>query len=310
MIDWYSSNIVLIQSTLTTLLMALSIQVPMRAGVFSFAGVGAFGIGGYGAAMLMIHAELGTVPSVLIATLIGGVVVFLLGLVIAKLTGLYLAMATVAFTLIVAVLAVNGGELTGGASGLFGALGDITTLGLFVVAVVVVALLTLTERGSIGRQLDTVREDPELANSLGIQVNFYRRMSFLVSGLLGGLSGALTTLLRSTITPAEVNFHLIVLALTIIVVGGSGSWIGALLGTVIFVWLPTWLTVVSEWEELIYGVLVTVAAIFLPKGVLGVIQNTWHRYRSRRLKAEAGLTGVGAEESTTELALDLGKGKS
>src|SRR5690606_41259023 len=47
MSDWYSMNVVLIQTTLTTLLLALSIQVPIRFGVFSFAGVGAFGIGGY-----------------------------------------------------------------------------------------------------------------------------------------------------------------------------------------------------------------------------------------------------------------------
>ncbi len=75
-----------------------------------------------------------------------------------------------------------------------------------------------------------------------------------------------------------------VLALTVIVVGGSGSWVGALIGSIIFVWLPTWLDFVSEWEELIYGVLVTLAAIFLPKGILGVIRDLIHRWQSSRAK--------------------------
>lgn len=296
MSGWYFSNIVLIQATMTTLLLALSIQVPMRVGVFSFAGVGAFGIGGYAAAISMTRGGLGTVPAVAIGTILSGVVVFVLGLLIARLTGLYLAMATVAFTLIIAVLAVNGGDFTGGASGIFGALGDITTLSLVIISIVVVAGLTLTERGGLGRQLDAVREDPELANSLGISVTFHRRMSFLISGVLGGLAGALTTLLRSTITPAEVNFHLVVLALTIIVVGGSGSWIGALVGSIVFVWLPTWLTFVAEWEELVYGVIVTLAAIFLPKGLFGLARDQFHRYRSRRIKREAGLTDTAPKE--------------
>ncbi len=62
MIDWYNSNSVLLQTTLTTLLLALSIQVSMRVGVFSFAGIGAFGIGGYLAAIGMTKWQLETIP--------------------------------------------------------------------------------------------------------------------------------------------------------------------------------------------------------------------------------------------------------
>lgn len=283
--DWYSMNVVLIQTTLTTLLLALSIQVPLRFGVFSFAGVGAFGIGGYTSAMLMVHGLWTTWPAVLGGMLAAGVVVYVLGLLVQRLTGLYMGMATIAFTLIVSVLAVNGGDWTGGAMGLYGALGEITTTHIVLAVIAVVLVLAWTERGGLGRRVDTVREDPELANALGINVNNYRRMSFLVSGLIGGLAGAITTLLRSTITPAEVNFHLVIVALTAIVVGGARSWIGALIGAVIFVWLPTWLSFVEEWEKVAYGFVVALAAIYLPNGVLGVIKDAWHQYRTRDERA-------------------------
>ncbi|GGD06589.1 branched-chain amino acid ABC transporter permease [Nocardioides daphniae] len=285
MSDWYYMNVVLIQTTLTTLLLALSIQVPLRFGVFSFAGIGAFGIGGYGGAMAMVHLEWSTWPSVLVGTLAAGVAVFLLGLVVQRLTGLYMGMATIAFTLIVSVVAVNGGDLTGGAGGLYGALGEITMTHIVVVVVAVIALLAFTEARGLGRRIDTVREDPELANALGIDVANYRRLSFLVSGLLGGLAGAITTLLRSTITPAEVNFHLVIVALTAIVVGGARSWLGALIGAVIFVWLPTWLSFVQEWEKVAYGFIVAAAAIYLPNGVLGVAKDLLHRFRTREERA-------------------------
>lgn len=282
MMDWYASNAVVIEATMTTLLLALSIQMPLRMGVFSFAGVGCFGIGGYTAAIAFTQFGISTWPAVLLGTVFAGVACYLLGLLIQKLTGLYLAMATVAFTLIIAVIATNGGTLTGGASGIFGAVGGIENWHVFILLAIVIAGLAFSEMGALGRKVDTVREDPELAAALGINVAKYRQLTFLFSGLIGGLAGAVTTLLRSTITPAEVNFHLIVVALTVIIIGGFGSWIGALIGAIFVTWLPTFVSAVAQWEPLIYGALVTVAAIFLPKGVLGLIKDLLQKWRSRR----------------------------
>lgn len=285
MMDWYLANIVLVQSTLTTLLLALSLQVPLRVGVFSFAGVGCYGIGGYAAAIAMTRYELSTFESIAVGTVLAGVIGFLLGLVIQRLTGLYLGMATIAFTLIVSVVAVNGGDFTGGASGLFGALGDLDTVHILATVLVVVALLTLSELGSMGRRVEAVGENPELALALGVNVARYRLAAFGVSGVLGGLAGAFTILLRSTITPDAVNFHLVVLALTVIIVGGSRSWVGALIGSIIFVWLPSFLDFVGEWEAVIYGVIVALAAIFLPEGVVGLVVDTYRKLQRRRYGA-------------------------
>lgn len=281
MTGWYASNVVLIQATMTTMLLALSLQIPMRIGVFSFAGIGAFGIGGYSAAIAIVHLGWSTYPAIALGVVTGAVATFLLGLIVQRLDGLYLGMATLAFTLIVAVVAVNGGALTGGAAGLFGAVGDIDELQILIMLVVVIAGVAYFELGSRGRRSDAVREDPSLAAAMGVSVARYRRVAFLASGAVGGLAGGITTLLRTSITPAEVNFHLIVLALTVIVVGGTGSWVGVLIGSVIFVWLPTWLSFVSEWEDIIYGVIVVIAAIFLPNGLLGIAKSLIRRIRSR-----------------------------
>ncbi len=99
-------------------------------------------------------------------------------------------------------------------------------------------LVALSELGRTGRRVNAVREDPELAASIGIQVRRYRLVAFVVSGALGGVAGSLNTLVRSTVAPLDIGFGLIVLALTMIIVGGSLSWKGALLGAVIFTWLP------------------------------------------------------------------------
>jgi branched-chain amino acid transport system permease protein len=279
---WYFSNLVLIQSTLTGLVMALSVQVPLRMGVFSFAGVGSYGIGGYTAALLVIHQQMGALEAIAIAVVVTAVVGLLLGLVIARLAGLYLAMATVAFDLIISVIATNGGTFTGSSTGLYGVLSDFTMPMMFTLTLIAVVLVILSEHGKIGRRVHAVRDDQQLAASAGINVRGYRIAAFVVSGALGGLAGGMNVMVRTTIGPLDIGFHLIVLALTMIIVGGAMSWKGAVIGAIIFTWLPPSLEFVGEWQHLLYGIIVAVAAVLLPRGIHGVFVDITRAIQRRR----------------------------
>ncbi len=297
---WYFSHLVLIQSTFISFLLALSIQVPLRAGVFSFAGVGSYAIGAYAAAILTIRAQLAPVLAIGAGMLIAAAAGYLLALLVARLSGLYLGMATISFALFLGVLATNGGELTGGATGLYGAISTLTTTHVVVVTVVVVLLLAGSERGAYGRRVDAVREDPHLAVSLGIDVTRVRRRVFVVSGALGAAAGGMNSLLRTTVSPETVGFHLVVTALTMIIVGGALSWAGAAIGAVIFTWLPSVLQVVGDWQLVVYGVVVAAAAVWVPNGLLGLAQDGWHRLRTRRRRIPA----EGAAAPVTTVAAD------
>ncbi|WP_028472391.1 branched-chain amino acid ABC transporter permease [Nocardioides alkalitolerans] len=286
MSSFYLTNLVLVQATITGLLLALSIQVPIRMGVFSFAGAGAYGFGCYAGAILVLDYQMAAVPTIVITGLLAGLVVLVVGLLIAKLNGLYLAMATVAFCLIISVVAINGGELTGGSTGRYGVISDFTMGHMFAIGAIALVLVALSERGKLGRRVDAVREDPELAASMGINVRRYRLVAFAVSGVLGGVAGAMNILVRSAVSPLDIGFPLIVLALTMIIVGGSLSWKGAVIGALIFTWLPDLLAVVGEWQELIYGIIVAIAAVLLPRGLYGVYVDT-KRSVLRRRRQEA-----------------------
>jgi branched-chain amino acid transport system permease protein len=280
--DFYNGNLVLIQSTLVGLLMALSIQVPLRMGVFSFGGIGCYGLAAYGSAILTIHYETPPLITIVLAALVSGVVSLGLGVLVNRLGGLYLGMATIAFDLIISVVATNGGDLTGGPTGLFGAISDISMTQVFLIALVAVLALALTERGRLGRRVNTVRDDPELASAMGIKVRNYRLGAFVVSGFLGGAAGAINTLLRTTVSPTDIGFSLVVLALTMIIIGGARSWLGALIGAVIFTWLPDILEVVGQWQTIIYGIIVALAAIWVPRGLLGLFTDGWRALQRRR----------------------------
>jgi branched-chain amino acid transport system permease protein len=162
---------------------------------------------------------------------------------------------------------------------------------------VVLTLVALSEIGRTGRRVDAVRDDPELAASVGISVRRYRLVAFVVSGALGGAAGAMNILVRSTVTPQDIGFGLIVLALTMIIVGGARSWKGAVLGAIIFTWLPELLTVVGDWQPLIYGIIVALAAIFLPRGIHGLwVDSRRALQRRRREKAAGGAAGVAGDD--------------
>jgi branched-chain amino acid transport system permease protein len=290
MTTWFASNMVLIEGTFITFLVALSIQVPMRFGVFSFAGVAAYGIGAYTTGVMNTKMQAGTWPAIAAGVLLALIVSLLLAIVVQRLSGLYLAMATIAVTLVVGVVAMNGGELTGGATGLFGVFGSVQLWHIVLICLLVGAGLAWSERGLAGRRIALVRDDPQLAESLGINVGRYRIAAFLISGLLGSLAGGLEIMVRSAIAPANVGFSVVVLALTVVVIGGVRSWAGAAIGAVIFTWLPHLLQGAAQWQHLIYGVLVVLAAVAIPGGILQVasdLRETLLKRRAARRAPEA-----------------------
>lgn len=306
MIDFYNAHLVLIQATFIGLILALSIQVPLRMGVFSFAGAGSYGIGAYAAGLLSIHLNMPALPAMGLTMVGTGLVGLLLGLVIARLSGLYLAMATVAFDLIIGVIAINGGTFTGGSTGLYGVISDFSMLDMVVLSLVALALVAWSEHGTIGRRVHAVRDDQQLAASAGINVRRYRRAAFVAGGALGGLAGAMNVLVRSTVGPLDIGFSLIVLALTMIIVGGAMSWKGAVMGAVIFTWLPNLLDFIGRWQTLVYGIIVALAAILLPRGIHGVFVDLTRSIQRSRRKPAPEAEPAAVEEPSLEPLMQEG----
>lgn len=295
------ANIVLIEGTMTTLLLALSVQYPLRVGVFSLAGVGLYGLGGYTAGVAMTRFGFGTWPAMAIGIALATAVSLLLGLVVHRLNGTYLAMATIAFDLIVVVVAGNLSDLTGGHTGLYGAFGEIALWHVLVITAAVVVAFALSERGGMSRRIDTVHIDPALASSMGINVGRYRLMAFVVSGLVAGAGGALLVLIRTTVTPEVFGFQLVVVALTVVVIGGARSWVGVLIGAIIFTWLPEFIAFAGQWRDVVYGLIVVVAAIYIPGGIWSAVVRA-HRSVRQRHHVAMSAAGPGARDEVLTLA--------
>jgi branched-chain amino acid transport system permease protein len=278
---FYSSHITLFQQTAILIILALSFQVVLRSGVFSFASVGFYGIGAYATANLAKHGVpvFGVLALVVAATAAVG---YALSLPLIRLRGLYLGMVTFAFDEILVVVANNGGKLTGGPVGLFGINLVIGTVALFAIALIAAVLLSQLERRRLGRSLLVLRIDEQLARATGVDVNRQRNFIFALSACLGALAGALNTITTSSIAPSGFGFDLIVAGLTMAVVGGVGTWLGAVIGAVIVVWFPQVFGFVGPYKAIVYGVLVILVVAFEPNGIWGLIQTATRRMRSVR----------------------------
>ncbi|AWB91264.1 branched-chain amino acid ABC transporter permease [Aeromicrobium chenweiae] len=268
--EWVSDNETLLQTVMVYYIFGLSIQVVLRAGVFSLASAGMWAIAGYATAW-MLDRDIAWPLAVAVSLVIVLVVSLLLAIALGRLSGLYLGMATIAFDLIIVSLAYTWESVTGGAIGLYGIPRDVTLLHAVLLAVVATVVVGLLQARAGGRALDALRTDATLASSVGINVPRARIYCIVLSGVLGGLSGAISPLIFGVLGPGDGGFTLVVLGLTIVVIGGSRSWIGAVVGAVIVTFLPEVLTFMDEWSSAVYGVLIVVMVIFAPQGLTSIV---------------------------------------
>ena len=293
MTEWFGQHQALIQTSLIYVLLAFSVQLALRAGVFSFAGVGFFGLGGYATAIMALRG----VPAplaVLIVTLASIVPGYLLAMLLARLRDLYLGMATIAFTLMIGVFASNGKEsITGGPVGLFSIPYWASFPAMLGILVVAAFLMFRLERRNFGRGLAALRENQDLALSVGIDVLKQRRFIFTLGTLLGALSGSLFVLMMTAIDPETASFRLVVSTLTMVILGGVGTWVGPVAGAFIVVWLPVYLGPLEKWSDFIYGLIVVVIAMFAPDGLVAVVKRAWERLRRKSPATTAAMGKAG-----------------
>jgi branched-chain amino acid transport system permease protein len=292
---WFSDNEFLIQAALAISLMAYSFQVAMRSGVFSLAGAGFWGIGGYTTAYFVDHGWR-TAPAIVVALLVSAVIATILALVLGRLRALYLGMASVAFVLLVQIAAVNWQGFTGGAAGLFAIPVTITTWELVVLVLAVSIGLVFFERGARGRRIEALRIDEQLAQSLGVDAKRERMYIFVFSSLLGCLSGCVSAMMFNTLAPEQVGFALIASVLMMVVIGGTSAWWGALIGAFVVTWLPEIFRFADEWRLVLQGVLVIAVVVWAPEGIVGGVRRLRTLITHRRTRPTGTLGGSTAED--------------
>jgi ABC-type branched-subunit amino acid transport system ATPase component/ABC-type branched-subunit amino acid transport system permease subunit len=241
-------------------------------------------LGAYTASILVL-GNLGPPWPVYAALIASGVVGAVVGLVVGlpalRLRTFYFAMTTLGFATIVTQLVLAWTSVTGGGIGVPGPVLPWpfdTTAGLYAFCLATAALCTWATsniaHSRFGRALVALRDAEVAAEATGISKPNLLMSVFLVSGAMAGLAGALFATLQSYITPDAFTFDLTILFFIAILVGGRGSIIGPLLGTIILTVLPEFAAPLVAWSTFLYAVLLLVIVLVIPGGIADVLDFT------------------------------------
>lgn len=245
-----------------------------------------YGIGAYTSALLMMKLGLPFIPAFLLAVAFSGFMGFVIGIPALRLSGHYFAIATLGFQGIVVLLIVNLVDLTRGPMGLPGipSPGSLQFLGttlhfhdklvyyyLVVAVVCMVLLLTRNLLGyKFGHAFIATREDPLLAASIGVQPRKYRMLAFVISAAMAGGAGSLYAHYALFISPDSFHLGESIYVATMVILGGKGTIVGPSIGAVLLTALPEVLRFAGGLQFVIYGLLLMLVVIFMPKGVVGL----------------------------------------
>jgi branched-chain amino acid transport system permease protein len=247
----------------------------MSLGQAAFLGIGAY-VGAIG--MKMGLPFFAVLPMAAVACFAVGLA---LGFPALRVQHHYLAFATLGFNVLVFLIMRNEEHLTGGTFGISG-IPRPSLLGVsfdgalayfwftLVATLVVMGLLWWLLRSPWGRAFAALRDNPIRAESLGVNITAYTLLAFAIGATCAGIAGVYFASLVQFIEPAPFHVAQSLMMLLGVIVGGSGRFLGPVLGTVIIILLPEWLRGMQNWYLAVFGVLVVMLMIWLPGGLLSI----------------------------------------
>jgi branched-chain amino acid transport system permease protein len=278
----YILNLCVVAGVYAIAVMGLGILLGY-AGQMSLCQAAFFGIGAYVSGWLTTVAGWTFWESVPAAMLICACVGWCVGYPCLRLSGHYLALATIGFGIITQLVLINWKSFTNGSDGMSGipapSIGTFTfdsygayfyiVLACVVAAAYVAARIKATR---VGRALEAIRENELAAGAMGIDTTRYKILAFVLAGAYAGLAGALLAHSIKFISPDSYSFDQSVVFLVMLIIGGSSSIGGAILGAVLLTFLPEVLRPLKNSYIMVYGAAVIAMIIFMPQGLAGLLR--------------------------------------
>lgn len=261
-----------------TIIMVTSLNLVVGCmGEFSLGHAGFVSVGAYASAIVsgaLAGRGLSDLALFLTALIAGGIAAGIAGLLVGipalRLRGDYLAIVTVAFAEIIRVAFCNF-PITGGGKTISGILKLSTFYRAYWVMVVCVAIMFMYVKSRYGRTVKAIREDYIAASSAGINVTYYKVLTFSVSAFFAGIGGGMYAHYMTAMIPTNFNFMYSAELLSEVIIGGTGSLTGSIIGAAFLSSLPEMMRQFSQYRMLAYSVVLMLVMIFRPVGIFG----TW-----------------------------------
>jgi len=272
-IGFWSSHTLLIAQIGINSVIALSMFVVLYSGQLSLAAPGFMAIGAYTSVLMDAYWRTPLALNIAAAVLLAGVVGVLVGLPVLRLRGVFLAIATIGFIEALRLGVILNLPITGEGLGLKNDNAD-PLGGIYLVLVSLAVVLFLVWRltkGRLGAAWSAIRQDELAALSQGINVARYKMIAFILSAVLAGFAGALEAHLQTFVDPSDQQYGVTraVQVLTFAVLGGSGHFLGPVVGALVVTTLPWVFDQARDYINIVTGVFLIAVIVFRPQGIVG-----------------------------------------
>lgn len=266
--------------------LTLAWDILARTGQVSFGHAAFFGLGAYIALLASSTLGFGQILSMLVAGVVAAGLATCLSALFFRVRGIYFAILTLAFAEVLKVCATMMTDMTGGAMGLsarplFGGDAVKSYFFILILALFTIAGMWLLSRTRYHFGITAMRSSPEVAAAFGIPVVPIRTIAYSVSAGLTGVVGAFYAFYTTYINP-ESAFDVAISVAPVImsIFGGLYSVAGGIIGAVTLTLIQEYLRTTFEYGSLIvYGLLLIVSILFMPKGVWGLVSGLADRRR-------------------------------
>ncbi len=260
-------------------LFAASLYLLMAVGgMVSFGHAAYFGLGAYGAALLLELAGLPMPVAFVAAPLVAAAAAVVFGYFCVRLTSIYFAMLTLAFAQIVYAIVHQWDEVTGGDNGVLGVWPSAWLASparyyywALVAAVAGIVLLRLIAASPFGLTLRAARDHARRAEALGVNIRALQWTAFVVAGSVAGLGGAIFAFLKGSVFPVYTESPMSVQPLVMVLLGGVGSPSGPLIGATVYKLLDTVITRYTDYWQIVLGAILIMLVLVFPRGIAGVL---------------------------------------
>ena len=263
------------------------------AGMHSFGHAAYFGLGAYGAALLVRAAGLPMELALVVAPVVAAAGALIFGWFAVRLSGVYLAMLTLAFAQITWAITYQWDSFTGGSNGLTGVwpsewLSDKTAYYYLTLALVAIGILWLRRVlfSPFGYTLRAGRDSFLRADAIGIDVKRMQWSAFVIAGIAAGLAGALFAFSKGSISPESLSVGKSVDGLVMVLLGGIQTLAGPVVGAVTFTWLHDAVARNTDYWRAMLGGIILLLVLLFPQGIAGFAKQLFERKRGGGAKVE------------------------
>jgi branched-chain amino acid transport system permease protein len=260
-------------------------------GLYPFGHAAFFGVGGYSTALLFNHLPTTPLVVVLIVAMFSGLITSLvIGFFCLRVRGVYFALLSFAFQMFLYAVALKWRAVTHGDDGMgvtrpelfvpaLGKISLISIYNLYYVILICVALGILAcyffLKTPLGNAVVCMRENDLRASFLGYDAFLTKWVAFCFSGLVAALAGSLFVLFQEFVATSVIDANTSFTVLLMTVIGGTGSFLGPVLGVVFYILFQNWLSSLTNYWWLFLGITFIVVVLYAQGGLVSLLKREW-----------------------------------